>query len=141
MKLTFVDASVLITAAIGKDEILVRKAFEILDDPERQFVSSNFVRLEVLPKAVYIKKEAEKEFYNAFFDAVSKWENLSDTVVGDAFNEACKVGLSATDALHITMAKSAKADEFITAEKDTKPFFKVSDISIKSIRPSSSSQI
>ena len=136
MKLTFVDASVLITAAIGKDEILVRKAFEILDDPERQFVSSNFVRLEVLPKAVYLRNEAEKEFYIAFFDAVSRWENLSDTVADNAFNEACKVGLSAIDALHITMAKNARADEFITAEKDTKPFFKVSGIVVTTIRPS-----
>ena len=134
MKLTFVDASVLIAAARGKDEI-ASKAFEILDDPNRQFFSSDFLKLEVLPKAVYFHNETEKEFYNTFFDSIARWENISDELVENAFNEACKVGLSAIDALHISMAKAAKADEFITAEKDTKPFFRVSDIAITTIRP------
>lgn len=136
MKLTFVDASVLIAAFRGQEDVAI-KAIEILDDPERNFVSSDFVKLEVLPKPEYLHKVEEKEFYNAFFDAVTKWENISGQLVENAFNEACKVGLSAIDALHITMAKVAKADEFITAEKDTKPFFKVSDIAIKTIRPPS----
>lgn len=136
MKLTFVDASVLIAAFRGQEDVAI-KAIEILDDPDRNFVSSDFVKLEVLPKPEYLHKVEEKEFYSAFFDAVAKWENISEQLVENAFNEACKVGLSAIDALHITMAKVAKADEFITAEKDTKPFFKVSDIAIKTIRPPS----
>lgn len=134
MRLTFVDASVLIAAIRGKDDV-ANKAIEILDDPNRKFVSSDFVKLEVLPKAVYFNNETEKEFYNAFFDAVAKWENISDELVENAFNEACKVGLSAIDALHVNMAKGAKADEFITAEKDTKPFFRVLDITVTTIRP------
>lgn len=134
MRLTFIDASVLIAAIRGKDDV-ANKAIEILDDPNRKFVSSDFVKLEVLPKAVYFHNETEKEFYNAFFDTVAKWENISDELVENAFNEACKVGLSAIDALHVSMAKGAKTDEFITAEKDTKPFFRVLDIAITTIRP------
>lgn len=135
MKLTFIDASVLIAAVRGQEDV-ADKAIGILDDPNRNFVSSDFVKLEVLPKSVYFRNEVEKEFYEAFFDAVAKWEKVSDKLIEDAFNEACKVGLSAIDALHITMAKSTHAEEFITAEKDTKPFFRVSDIVITTIRTS-----
>lgn len=135
MKLTFVDASVLIAAVRGQKDV-ADKAIGILDDPDRNFISSDFVKLEVLPKSVYFRNEVEKEFYEAFFDAVAKWKKVSDKLIEDAFNEACKVGLSAIDALHITMAKATNADEFITAEKDTKPFFRVSDIVITTIRPS-----
>lgn len=54
-KRTYVDAGVLIAAARGKDDVAV-KAIQILDDPDREFVSSPFLRLEVLPKAVYGKR-------------------------------------------------------------------------------------
>jgi hypothetical protein len=49
---TYLDAGVLISAARGKAP-LATKALDILDDPNRQFVSSVFLKLEVLPKAVY----------------------------------------------------------------------------------------
>ncbi|HEY6141146.1 MAG TPA: hypothetical protein VI670_25605 [Thermoanaerobaculia bacterium] len=43
MKLTFVDAGVLIAAARGGN-IQAGRAMDILDDPERQFASSPFLR-------------------------------------------------------------------------------------------------
>jgi hypothetical protein len=49
---TFIDAGVLISAAIGRDALFAR-AWDILDDPERVFLTSEFVRLEVFPKAIY----------------------------------------------------------------------------------------
>jgi hypothetical protein len=51
VKLTFVDAGVLIAAARGGSEQAAR-AMEVLDDPEREFGASPFLRLEVLPQAV-----------------------------------------------------------------------------------------
>jgi hypothetical protein len=48
--LTFIDAGVLIAAARGTG-IKALKAFSVLDDPSREFASSLFVQLEVLPKA------------------------------------------------------------------------------------------
>ena len=48
MKLTFVDAGVLIAAVRGTEEI-AKRALQVLDDPELNFASSVFVRLEVLP--------------------------------------------------------------------------------------------
>ncbi len=49
------------------------KAMQVLDDPDREFVSSPFLKLEILPKAVYGKRQAEVEFYQTFFAAVRHW--------------------------------------------------------------------
>jgi hypothetical protein len=48
VKLTFVDAGVLIAAARGGN-IQAARTMEILDDPEREFAASPFLRLDVLP--------------------------------------------------------------------------------------------
>ena len=73
-KRTFVDAGVLIAAARG-DYVPSMIALKILDDQSREFASSPFIELEVLPKAVYNGKKDEVEFYEAFFDSVSFWED------------------------------------------------------------------
>lgn len=39
------------------------------------------------------------------------------------------------DALHIAAAKRAACDEFVTAEKPTKPLFRVAGIQVTTIRP------
>jgi predicted nucleic acid-binding protein len=49
MALTFIDSGVLIAAFRGRDE-LSERAMAVLDDPDRSFASSEFVRLEVLPR-------------------------------------------------------------------------------------------
>jgi hypothetical protein len=51
MKRTFIDTGVLIAAARGQNDFAAR-AMAILDDPNREFASSIFVKLEVLPKAM-----------------------------------------------------------------------------------------
>jgi hypothetical protein len=65
MKLIFVDAAVLIAAARGGSEQAAR-AMEILDDPEREFAASAFLRLEVLPQAVFNKREAARRVPGPF---------------------------------------------------------------------------
>lgn len=60
-KRTFIDAGVLIAAARGEDAPSMN-ALEILDDQSRKFVSSPFIEIEVLPKAVYNGKKDEIEF-------------------------------------------------------------------------------
>jgi hypothetical protein len=67
-----VDAGVLIAAARGRADVATH-AMKILDDPDREFVASPFLKLEVLPKAVYEKRQAEVEFYETFFNAVTFW--------------------------------------------------------------------
>lgn len=122
--LTYVDAGVLIAAARGT-EALSRNALDVLDDPNREFVSSIYLKLEVLPKAVYHKHLPEIELYEAFFDSVSRWANSLDTVLDGAYREACNLGLAAMDAIHVCASRSVGAEEFITTEKPGKPIHRI----------------
>jgi predicted nucleic acid-binding protein len=103
MKITFVDSGVLVTAArgVGEDS---EKALEILADSNREFASSEFIKLEVSLKAIYNRKMAEAEFYESFFSAVTYWTNDIDQVIQDAYEIGCQYGLAAMDALHISAA-------------------------------------
>jgi hypothetical protein len=47
---------------------------------------------------------------------------------------ATRYGLSAIDAIHVSAALLGAADEFVTAEKPTKPFFRVREMPVISIR-------
>jgi len=132
MRRTFVDSGVLIAAARGFDRTS-DAAFSILDDPERQFASSLFVKLETIPKATYHKRAAEREFYEKFFDRVSAWALFDSDLAETAFVAACNAGLSAIDSLHIAAAHQTRCEEFVTTEKPNKPLHRTNLIAIKSI--------
>ncbi len=53
-KKTYIDSGVLITAFQGIQAISIRTN-QILNDENREFASSRFVQLEVLPKATFNK--------------------------------------------------------------------------------------
>ena len=61
MKRTYVDANVLIAAFQGKEQISQR-AMRVLEDPDRILVVSDYLRLEVLPKPTFQKREEEIQF-------------------------------------------------------------------------------
>jgi predicted nucleic acid-binding protein len=130
---TFVDSNVLILAARGTEQ-LSEKATSELDDPNRNYVTSDFVRLETLPKAAYHQQHPEVEFYEAFFSSARRLVKSTPSLIAEAEHEAIRYGLSAVDALHIAAAKRAKCHEFITAEKPTKPLFRVAGLMVRSIR-------
>ncbi|HKQ05733.1 MAG TPA: nucleic acid-binding protein [Blastocatellia bacterium] len=132
---TYVDAGVLITAARGVAPIAI-KALEVLDDSNRGFVFSVFLKLEVLPKALYYGNEAEAEFYKTFFDAVIHWTDTLDSIVQEGFKEACSAGLAAMDALHVASAVSLGADELVTTERAEKPIHRTALVRVVSITPS-----
>nr|WP_036480028.1 hypothetical protein [Myxosarcina sp. GI1] len=69
MTITFIDSGVLITASRGVEN-LSERAITILASVNREFASSEFIKLEVLPKAIYYRQTDEAEFYQAFFNAV-----------------------------------------------------------------------
>ncbi len=132
MRPTFVDSSVLLAAARGEDEAYQR-AMNVLDDPERSFVSSVYVRLETLPNAVFFDREEEVEACESFFDQVARWVPSSPELSTRAFELACQYGLGAVEALHVAAAEMADA-ELVTAEKPTKPMLRVSSPRVISIR-------
>lgn len=132
MTITFVDAGVLILAARGEPDSALR-AMLILDDPTREFASSEFVRLEVLPKAIHYRNTTEVRFYELFFNSVKHWAPVSETLIEEAFREASQAGLAALDALHVAAAASVKADEFVATEKPEKPVHRTTPVKVISI--------
>lgn len=132
MTITFIDSGVLVTASRGVED-LANQAITILASADREFASSVFIKLEVLPKAIYYRQTDEAEFYQTFFSAVTLWANNQEQVIQDGHNIACKYGLAAMDALHIAAAISVGAEEFITTEKPTKPMYRVTDIKVISL--------
>jgi hypothetical protein len=81
---TFIDAGVLISAVIGRDA-LFEGAWDILDDPERVFLTSEFVRLEVFPKALYFHHQEEADWYAMFFTAIAEMVPLSEAFMTQLF--------------------------------------------------------
>lgn len=130
--MTFVDAGVLIAAARGIDRAAIR-AIEILEDPKRSFASSVFVRLEVLPKALFYKKTQEAALYEAFFEKVDAWAAVDEALTGRAMTIATRFGLSALDALHLTAAMAIGVDEIVTSERPSRPIHRFTELVVKTI--------
>ena len=70
---TYVDASVLIAAFQGKDEI-AQRALSVLEDPNRLLVVSDYLRLEVLPKPRFHKREEELQFMETVLEQAENCE-------------------------------------------------------------------
>ncbi|MFQ5955646.1 MAG: hypothetical protein ACE5JZ_11340, partial [Kiloniellales bacterium] len=107
---------------------------DILDDPSREFAASDFLRLELLPKPKYERRQPELAFYEDFFAAVTQWATARSKLVDAAYAVATRHGLSAMDALHVAAAEACGAGEFVTAELSTKPLFRVRSVRVRSIR-------
>jgi hypothetical protein len=77
--LTYIDSCVLLYAAQGT-AILAERALRFLFDPEREYATSDYVRLELVPHARYHKRQAEVEFYETFFQSAIKHIPTSKTI-------------------------------------------------------------
>ena len=123
--LTFVDASVLIYAASRPTAATLARrlrALQVLGDPDREFLASEYLRLEVLPIAVCYHKNREVAFYQKFFTGAVLWAE-SSTLITPAYNVASQFGLGALDALHVAAA-TAHGAELVSAEKPSKPVYR-----------------
>lgn len=132
MKLTFVDADVLISAAKGTEDFSFA-ALAILDDPERSFVCGDYLKLEVLPMAMFFGYTETSKFHEEFFRAATHRIAPSPELSRRALEVACEYGLGAMDAPHVASAEVAGA-ELITAERPTKPMLRVASVEVTSIR-------
>jgi predicted nucleic acid-binding protein len=129
---TFLDAGVLISAARGTGK-QADTALQIIRDSNREFTSSQFLKLEVLPKAIFNKRTLEVEFYETYFESVAHWAINTEKLCHAGYREAADFGLGAMDALHIAAAVETGSDEFITSEKFSKSIHRTRSISIISI--------
>jgi hypothetical protein len=135
--LTYIDSGVLIFAAKGATAAAAL-ALPFLGDPNREYVTSDYVRLEILPKATFHKRTAELDFYNLFFSTTTRSIPTSEALLAYALDEACKTGIQGLDAIHIACAVFAGAEEFITSEKTNKPIHRTNRIKMISIFPAAS---
>lgn len=132
--LTYIDSGVLIFAAKGTTEAAAL-ALPFLADPGREYVTSDYVRLEVLPKATFHKQREKVAFYNLFFTTITRSIPTSKTLLDYALEEACKTGIHGIDAVHIACAAFAGAEEFITSEKTNRPIHRTKLVKVVSIFP------
>ncbi len=130
---TYIDTNVLIAAFRGNNSVS-DQAQKVLDDPNRTFVVSDYLELEVLPKPLFLKKEEEVAFMRAIF-AVAENVPTSPEVTKNAIELASRYNISPMDALHVGVAQAANVDEFITLEKWTKPMCQVTEVNVTSILP------
>ena len=122
---TYLDTGVLIAAYQG-DHASHEVALKIImESAEREFVSSDLVKLELLPKALFYRRADEFEFYNTFLSNVDVRVVDSNSISVGAFELSSKYGLAACDALHIHTAMNSSVTEFITTEKQGKAFFRI----------------
>jgi PIN domain len=132
--LTYIDTGVLIWAARGAG-VSSELALSFLNDPLREYVTSDYLLLELLPHCEYCGRTEESEFYRAFFDSATHRMPSSDALIEYALQEACKTGITGMDALHVACAALAGATEFITTEKSTKPMHRTTLLRVISINP------
>ena len=135
MTLTFLDAGVLIAAYHGLPSE-AEPALALLRDKTRAFVSSPFLWLETMPKALYYRNTSEIAFYNHYFETKVKI-SIDDVVAITrvAREEGRRCGLGAMDALHVAAAHLAEADELITTEKPGRAIHKASLVRVVYLAP------
>lgn len=129
---TFVDTGILIAAARGVGDEAT-SALEILKDTGREFAASQFLKLEVLPKAIFNQSTLEVTFYETYFQAVRYWATDISQILEAGYREASQFGLGAMDALHIAAAVATDSQEFITTEKQTRSIHRTPSIKVISI--------
>jgi predicted nucleic acid-binding protein len=131
---TYIDVGVLIAALRGPDSI-ANRALAFLNDPLRDYITSDYVKIELLPKCRFHKNKDEEEFYEEFFERSAVHVPSSDELLAFAIDEGSKTGISGIDAIHVACAVVGEAIELITAEKSTKPIHRANGIKVISINP------
>ncbi len=127
--LDYLDSSVLISGST-ENPLYAEKLLELLSETNRKFVASEWLRLEVLPKPIHNKQQFSILFLEMYLANCVSDISFTAKLTKKAFDLACIYGLSGFDALHITSAIEANADEFITVEKRTKPMYRVQEIKV-----------
>ena len=116
----------------GEGEI-VQRAYDVIEDVDREFIVSDYLELELLPKPIFHDNNEEIDFYKVFLDdAVMRIES-SPQITQHAIALASQYNLGVMDAIHYAVACEAGVEEFITAEKPTKPFFDTTELNVSTI--------
>jgi predicted nucleic acid-binding protein len=121
---TYPDANVIINY-FSENRWLAERAWSILGDPTRDFVVSDYLWLEILPKMIYNKQQDQAQYTEWFFGRAD-YIPASPDIVEKSKELAAAHGLAALDALHAASAIAGGARELLTFERPEKPFFRIS---------------
>lgn len=130
---TYIDTGVLIAAARGSGKVAQTALGVISDTQSREFICSDYVKLELIPKPTYFGHAAEVKFYEEFFTTVSAWLPFRVEDLEEAFDEACAAGLGSVDAIHVVVAANSACDEIVTSEKANRAIHRTNRIRVVSI--------
>lgn len=133
---TYIDADVVINALRVEDIGRCQIAYKILGDPGRVLLVSDYLRLETLPKPIYHHQAAQVDFICKIIDH-SELIQSSAAIIDKALDLAGAYGLNGMDALHVASAIIGQADEMVSFEKPTKPFYRIpaSELRLISLHP------
>lgn len=126
-----IDANLLIAAWSSRHPWRER-AVDLLADPARTLIVSDLLWLEVMPKALYHRRQEEAAFYREVF-ARAECQSVNSEVTDQAKQLAERHGIAAMDALHLAVALHANADAFVSGERPDKPMFRVTDLPVISL--------
>jgi hypothetical protein len=96
------------------------KALALITDPNREFVASDVLILETLPKPKFHKQTASIDFLEKYFSDCVRHIKMKQKLAIVAFDEACKHGIGGIDALHLASAKEAGAASVHYKRKENK---------------------
>lgn len=130
---TCVDSDVLVWS-FRAEEPYSSLARSILDDPEREFVSSIFVRMETQAKALFNKRYDESKYYEEFFARVVGLVDVNETLIELAYAECFTTGVNALDGLHLVSAHNLGVIEFVTGERSSKSIDRTKLVKIIGLR-------
>ncbi len=121
---TYIDADVVINALRVADITRCKIAYNVIGDPNRVLLVSDYLCLETLPKPIYHQQYAQVDFIHKIIGR-SELIRSSAAVVDKAMELASAYGLGGMDALHVASAVIGEADEMVSFEKPTKPFYRI----------------
>jgi len=127
--LSYIDSNIPLNVFI-EDKAISDLALSIITDPQRRLMVSDYVELETLPKMIYNKREKQVLFTMDIFNRAI-YIHSNDAIVKRAHDLAKTYGLAGMDALHAASAIEGGADELLTFEKPTKPFFRIPESLLK----------
>ena len=122
----FVDTNVLFLACRSQSP----SARLLLARKDLVFLSSMYLRLEVLPKPRFFGNVHECAYYDHYFLRSMPVEH-GERLHALALEEAEKIGLSGMDALHLAAASVGGAEVFITDERQTRPMYRTALVSVR----------
>ncbi len=120
------------------EEAEAEAAGRVLEDISRRLLTSEIIRLELLPKPLYFKQKDEVAFYDEIFRR-SECDKVDSALYRDAFALAEHYGLAAADAFNLASAIRLQADEFVTAERPGRPMFRVKEVKVVTLHAAAGS--